>query len=269
MVEELIKKLLESGVHFGHQTQRWNPKMKRFIFGQRSGIYIIDLEKTVDFLSQAQEFCKDLATKGGRFLFIGTKKQAQIIVEEEAKKCGMFYIKNRWMGGLLTNFQTVRKSIQRLQDIEKMKEDGVWENLKKKEIARITKEQDKLLRDLGGIRDMFDLPDAVFIVDPKKEDIAVKEAQKLGIPIIAIVDTNCDPEVVDYPIPGNDDALKSIRLVTSYLSASIEEGRKQYLGSQEEAAKKEQAAKAKEASAEKKEAKPEEKEAASTSSTNE
>lgn len=232
MVEDLIKKLLEAGVHFGHQTKRWCPKMKRFIFGQRSGIYIIDLEKTVECLNQARDFARDTAVKGSRVLFIGTKKQAQVIVEEEAKRCGMFYVHNRWLGGLLTNFQTVKKSIARLQEIERMSGEAVWANLKKKETARLTKEREKLLHDLGGIREMTNLPQAVFIVDPKREEIAVREAKKLNIPIIAIVDTNCDPDFIDYPIPGNDDALKSIRFITSLIAQSVEEGRKEYMTSQ-------------------------------------
>ncbi len=228
MVDDLVKKLLESGVHFGHQTQRWNPKMKRYIFGQRSGIYIIDLEKTAENINYAKDFVRDVAAKGGKILFVGTKKQAQMIVEDEAKKSNMYYVKNRWLGGLLTNFQTVKKSIGRLEEIEKMSENGVWESLKKKEIARLTKEREKLLRDLSGIREMQDLPDVIFIVDPKRESIAVKEAKKLGIPIVAIVDTNCDPEVIDYPIPGTDDALKSIRLLTSIISESVREGYNEY-----------------------------------------
>lgn len=232
MVEELIKKLLEAGVHFGHQTKRWCPKMKKYIFGERSGIYIINLEKTVECLNLARDFARDMAAKGGNFLFIGTKKQAQMIVEEEAKRSGMFCVKNRWLGGLLTNFQTIKKSISRLKAIEQMSQNGVWENLKKKETARLTKEREKLLRDLGGIREMGKLPDAVFIVDPKKEEIAVREANKLNIPIVAIVDTNCDPDLIDYPIPGNDDALKSIRCIASLISESIIEGRKAYLTSE-------------------------------------
>lgn len=229
MVEELIKKLLEAGVHFGHQKKRWNPKMKKYIFGQRSGIYIIDLEKTAECINEACVFARDIAAKGGKILFVGTKKQAQIIVEEEAQKSGMYFVKNRWLGGLLTNFQTVKGSIGRLEEIERMKENGIWDNLKKKETAALLKEKEKLLRDLGGIREMKGHPDLVFIVDPKKEDIAVKEARKLNIPIIAIVDTNCDPEVIDFPIPGNDDALKSIRVITSLVSQSIMDGRKEFL----------------------------------------
>lgn len=228
MVEEVVKQLLEAGVHFGHQTQRWNPKMKKFIFGQRSGIYIIDLEKTAETLKNAQDFIKETTAKGGTVLFVGTKKQAKIIIEEEAKKCDMYYVTNRWPGGLLTNFQTVKKSLTRLENIEQMQHNGIWENLKKKEIARLTKEKAKLLRDLGGIREMQKTPSVVFIVDPKKEDIAVKEARRLGIPIIAIVDTNCDPDEIDYPIPGNDDALKSIRFITSMVGVSIAEGCKEY-----------------------------------------
>ncbi len=239
MVEELIKKLLEAGVHFGHQTQRWNPKMKKYIFGQRSGIYIIDLEKTVECLNAARDFVKEIALKGGRILFIGTKKQAQMIIEEEAKRSEMYFVKNRWLGGLLTNFQTVRKSIDRLKTIEAMSTNGIWQNLTKKEIARLTKEKDKLLRDLGGIREMRDLPEAVFIVDPKSEEIAVKEANKLKIPVVGFIDTNSDPDLIDYPIPGNDDALKSIQVVVSLITDSIIEGRKEYSTNQAIKTKKE------------------------------
>lgn len=231
MVEELVRNLLEAGVHFGHQTKRWNPKMKRFIFGQRSGIYIIDLEKTAECINQARDFAKDLAAKGGRFLFVGTKKQAQIIVEEEAKRADMMYVQNRWPGGLLTNFQTVKKSLARLREIEAMKENGIWDNLKKKEIARLTKEREKLLFNFGGILDMKNIPAAMFVVDPKREFIAVCEARKLNIPIVAIIDTNCDPDVIDYPIPGNDDALKSVKLIMSLVADSIIEGRKEYITS--------------------------------------
>ncbi|MBF0522614.1 MAG: 30S ribosomal protein S2 [Candidatus Omnitrophica bacterium] len=231
-MEDLIRTLLEAGVHFGHQTKRWNPKMKKFIFGQRSGIYIIDLEKTVENLNKARDFVRDVAAKGGRVLFVGTKKQAQMIVEEEAKKAEMFYVSNRWLGGLLTNYQTVRKSLDRLTEIEQMVTNGIWENLKKKETSRLTKEKEKLLKDLGGIREMKDIPQIVFIVDPKKEDIAVKEAKKLKIPIVAILDTNCDPDPIDYPVPGNDDALKSIRVITSLIVDSLLEGRKEYLTSE-------------------------------------
>ena len=244
MVDELIKRLLEAGVHFGHQTKRWNPKMKKFIFGQRSGIYIIDLEKTAECLRTAKDFVRGLAAEGKKVLFIGTKKQAQKIVEEEANRCGMFFVTHRWLGGLLTNFQTVRKSIQRLEEIEAMADNGVWENLKKKEIARLSKEKDKLLKNLGGIRQMNDLPAAVMIVDPKREHIAVREAVKLGIPIVAIVDTNCDPDPIQYPIPGNDDALKSIRFITSHIADSILEGTQEFLETQSVADKSAQEVKA-------------------------
>jgi len=232
MAEELIKQLLEAGVHFGHQTKRWNPKMKQFIFGQRSGIYIIDLEKTVECLNRAKDFLRDITSSGGKVLFIGTKKQSQMIIEEEASKSEMFYVHNRWSGGLLTNFQTVRKSITRLIEIEQMHENGVWENLKKKEIARLTKEKEKLLFNFGGIREMKGMPQAIFVVDPKKEEIAVREASKLGIPIVGIVDTNCDPDLIDYPIPGNDDALKSIKVVTTLIAESIRDGQKAFAQSE-------------------------------------
>ena len=238
MAEELIKKLLESGVHFGHQTKRWNPKMKKFIFGERSGIYIIDLEKTIEYLNHARDFAHEIAAKGGNILFVGTKKQAQEVVDEAAKKSGMFFVKNRWLGGLLTNFQTVKKSVERLKNIEKMSENGVFAKLTKKEIARLTKEKDKLLKDLSGIRDMGGLPQAIFVVDSKKEDIAVKEAKKLKIPVIGLIDTNCNPDLIDYPIPGNDDALKSIRFIVSLITESVVDGRKQFLTSGEIAEKK-------------------------------
>ncbi len=229
MVEEMIKKLLEAGVHFGHQTKRWNPRMKKFIFGQRSGIYIIDLEKTVDCIGKAKDFLRDTAAKGGKILFIGTKKQAQSILEDKAKECDMYYITNRWLGGLLTNYQTVKKSIDRLKTIEKMEEDGVTANLKKKELARLAIEKEKLLKNLGGIRTLGGVPDAVIIVDPKREEIAVKESVKLGIPVVALIDTNCDPTPIDYPIPGNDDAQKSINLIVSILVEGIVEGRRSFL----------------------------------------
>lgn len=229
MVDDLIKQLLEAGVHFGHQKKRWNPKMKKFIFGQRSGIYIIDLEKTAEYLNYACDFARELSSKGGNILFIGTKKQAQSSIEDEAKKSGMFYVQNRWLGGLLTNFQTVKQSIKKLKGIEKMEEDGTLMNLTKKEVSRLKKSKEKLMRDLNGIRDMNDHPQAVFIVDPKKEQIAVQEAKKLGIPIIAIVDTNCDPEDITYPIPGNDDALKSVRFITSLLAQSAADGKKAFM----------------------------------------
>ncbi|MBF0478642.1 MAG: 30S ribosomal protein S2 [Candidatus Omnitrophica bacterium] len=228
MIDEVIKKMLEAGVHFGHQTKRWNPKMKKFIFGQRSGIYIIDLEKTLACLNQAKDFARDIALKGGKIMFVGTKKQAQMTVEQEANRAEMYYVKNRWSGGLLTNFQTVKGSVARLREIDKMKENGVWDNLKKKEIARLTKEREKLLFNFGGILDMKDVPQAIFIVDPHKEQNAVREAKKLGIPVIAIIDTNGDPDDINFPIPGNDDALKSISLIANIVTESIVQGRNEF-----------------------------------------
>lgn len=229
MADEVLKKLLECGVHFGHQTRRWNPKMRRFIFGERSGIYIIDLEKTIEYLNTARDFVRTVAAKGGRILFVGTKKQAQDVVKSEAIRCEMPYINNRWMGGLLTNFQTVKRSIEKLKSLEKMEADGVFLNLTKKEVAQLNKERDKLMRDLGGIRDMKELPKAIFLIDSKREEIAVKESSRLKIPIVGLIDTNCDPDLIDFPIPGNDDALKSIRYVMSLVADSIVEGRKEFL----------------------------------------
>ena len=231
MTNELIKKLLEAGVHFGHQTKRWNPKMKPFIFGARSSIYIINLEKTAEYLNQARDFLHELSAKGGRILFVGTKKQAQDVVAQEAKRSDMFYVNHRWPGGLLTNFETSKKSLEKLFNIERILENGVASKLTKKEISLMQKEQVKLDRDLNGIRTMKVLPQAVFVIDPKKEEIAVNEARKLNIPVIAIIDTNCDPDMVDYPIPGNDDALKSIRLILSIITDSVMEGRKGYMTS--------------------------------------
>ncbi len=228
MTDELLKQLLEAGVHFGHQTKRWNPKMKRFIFGERSGIYIIDLEKTVDCLNKARSFLEELTSKGAVVLFVGTKKQAQDVIEQEAKRSDMFYINKRWLGGLLTNFQTVRKSINRLKEIEKMRDEGVFNNLTKKEVIRLTKEAEKLEKNLSGIKEMTHLPQAVFIIDSKKEEIAVAEAKRLSIPIVALIDTNCNPDFIDFPIPGNDDAMKSVKLVTSLIAESIIEGRKKF-----------------------------------------
>jgi small subunit ribosomal protein S2 len=229
MAEDLVKKLLEAGVHFGHQTKRWNPKMKKFIFGERGGIYIIDLEKTVEYLNCAKDFLYGVASKGGKVLFVGTKKQAQDIVQSAAQETGMFFVRNRWFGGLLTNFQTVKRSLNRLSEIEKMTESGLLDQLPKKEIARLTKEKEKLVYDLGGIREMTALPQAIFIVDSRKEKIAVHEANRLNIPIVGLIDTNCDPEFIDFPIPGNDDALKSVRFISSLLVESIQEGKKEYL----------------------------------------
>ncbi|NTV29090.1 MAG: 30S ribosomal protein S2 [Candidatus Omnitrophica bacterium] len=230
MSMELVKKLLEAGVHFGHQTRRWNPKMKKFIFGDRGGIYIIDLEKTADCLNLARDFVRDAAAKGGRFLFVGTKKQAQDVIREEASRCGMFYVNNRWMGGLLTNFETVKKSIRKLQDIERMEKDGTFAKLTKKEVSLLNKEKERLLNDLGGIREMTQSPDVMFVVDVKNEEIAVKEAIRLKIPIVAMIDTNSDPDPIAHPIPANDDAVKSIRLLTSMVVDSIIEGRKEFAG---------------------------------------
>jgi len=232
MTDEILKNLLECGVHFGHQSKRWNPKMKKYIFGERSGIYIIDLEKTRDCLNVAQDFVNDIAAKGGSVLFVGTKKQAQDVIASEATRVGMPHINRRWMGGLLTNFSTIAKSLQKLADIERMEENGVMENLKKKEVASLRKVKEKILRDLGGVREMGQVPQAVFVVDTKREEIAVREAIKLGVPVIGLLDTNCDPDLIDYPIPGNDDALKSIRIITTQLADAIMEGRKEYLESE-------------------------------------
>ena len=229
MTNELIKQLLEAGVHFGHQTKRWNPKMAPYIFGERNKVYIIDLEKTAECLQKARDFLKDLARKGGSVLFAGTKRQAQDICAEQAKNCGMYWVSQRWLGGLLTNYATIKKSIARLKGINKMQEDGSIKNFTKKEISLMMKERDKLEKNLGGIKDMERLPGALFVVDSKKEELAVAEARKLGIPIVALIDTNCNPELIDYPIPGNDDAIKSIRLVTSLIAESIAEGRKGFL----------------------------------------
>lgn len=226
MATELIKQLLEAGVHFGHQTKRWNPKMKPFIFGEKSGIYIIDLEKTQKFLDEARAFISEVASLGKSILFVGTKKQAQETIEAEARRCGAFYINNRWMGGLLTNFATIKKSIKRYKEIEQMEKDGVFERLTKKEIASLTKEKGKLVKNLSGIIEMERPPAALFIVDSKKEETAVLEAKRLGIPVLALIDTNCDPDLIDYPIPGNDDAIKSIKLVTSFIADSILDGRR-------------------------------------------
>jgi len=220
-----IKDLLEAGVHFGHQTKRWNPKMKPYIFGARNGIYIIDLSKTASLFNEAEAFVRDLAANGKTVLFVGTKRQAQDLVVEEAKRCGMFFVNQRWLGGLLTNFVTIQRSIARLRDLEAMAEDGRYDTFSKKEIARIEKEKRKLHKNLDGIRHMAKLPDAVFVVDTRKEKIAVDEARKLKIPVIGIVDTNCNPDDVDYVIPGNDDALRSIRLFLSRIADAAISGR--------------------------------------------
>jgi len=221
-----MKQLLEAGVHFGHQTSRWNPKMKPYIFGARNGIYIIDLQRTVKLFEQAYGFVRDVAANGGMLLMVGTKKQAQDAIREEAERCGMFYVNNRWLGGTLTNFQTIKQSIDRLKKCEETLEDPVMADaLTKKEMLGVQRERDKLLNALGGIKAMRKLPDVLFVIDPKKEDIAVKEANKLHIPVVAVVDTNCDPDLVDYKIPGNDDAIRAIRLFCASMADAVLEGK--------------------------------------------
>ena len=220
-----MKQLLEAGVHFGHQTRRWNPKMKRYIFTERNGIYIIDLQKTVKKVEEAYNFTKNLAAEGGRILFVGTKKQAQDSVKEEAQRSGMYYVNQRWLGGTLTNFETIQKRIKRLKDIEKMQENGTFDVLPKKEVVQLKKELERLEKFLGGIKEMKDLPDALFIIDPRKERIAVAEARKLNIPIIGIVDTNCDPDEIDVVIPANDDAIRAVKLLTSKMADAILEAK--------------------------------------------
>ncbi len=219
-----MKELLEVGFHFGHQTKRWNPKMKKYIFGSRNGIYIIDLQQSLKKLNEAYEFIRSTTAAGGKILFVGTKKQAQECIEEEATRCHMFSVTQRWLGGTLTNFKTIRLSIERLRELEGMKEQGVYEMHSKKEQARLDREMQKLEKYLGGIKGMEELPDAVFLVDPRKEQIAVREAMKLGIPSVAIVDTNCNPDDVDYVIPGNDDAIRAVRLVASKVADAVLEG---------------------------------------------
>ena len=235
-----MKQLLEAGVHFGHQTRRWNPKMKEFIFTERNGIYIIDLQKTVRLMDVAYNFVKNLALNGEKVLFVGTKKQAQESIADEASRCEMPYVNQRWLGGMLTNFSTIKKRIDRLFELEKMEEDGHFEVLPKKEVIKLKHEKDKLNKFLGGIRTMKELPSAVFVVDPRKEKIAVAEARKLEVPIIAIVDTNCDPDEVDYIIPGNDDAIRAVKLITSKIAEAVLEG-KQGLQEAEEAKKEQEA----------------------------
>ncbi len=220
-----MKQLLEAGVHFGHQTRRWNPKMKKFIFTERNGIYIIDLQKTVKKVEEAYYFVRDIAMENKPILFVGTKKQAQESIETEAKRCGMFYVSNRWLGGMLTNFKTIRSRVGRLNKIDAMETNGEFELLPKKEVIKLMHEREKLLKNLGGIREMKDIPGAMFIVDPRKERIAVAEARALGLPIIAIVDTNCDPDEIDYPIPGNDDAIRAVKLITAKMADAVLEGR--------------------------------------------
>jgi small subunit ribosomal protein S2 len=241
-----MKDLLEAGVHFGHQTKRWNPKMKEYIFGERNGIYIIDLNKTVKKFRDAEEFVTNLAADGRTVLFVGTKRQAQDVMAEEAQRCNMYFVNQRWLGGLLTNFTTIQRSLGRLRDLEAMVTDGRYDSLSKKEIARAEKEKRKLLKNLEGIRQMSRLPDAVFVVDTKKEKIAVDEARKLKIPVIGVVDTNCDPDEVNFVIPGNDDALRAIRLFASKIADAVMSGRsmRESRMAEEEAARAEEAAQA-------------------------
>ena len=220
-----MKQLLEAGVHFGHQTRRWNPKMAKYIFTERNGIYIIDLQKTVKKLDEAYNFVRDVAAEGGDILFVGTKKQAQESVREEALRCGMHYVNARWLGGMMTNFRTIRRRIDRMEQINKMREDGTFEMLPKKEVAKLELELEKLEKFLGGVKTMDKLPKAMFIVDPRKERIAVSEARKLNIPIVAIVDTNCDPDEIDYVIPGNDDAIRAVKLIAGAMADAVLEGR--------------------------------------------
>jgi small subunit ribosomal protein S2 len=220
-----MKELLEAGVHFGHQVKRWNPKMKKYIFGERNGIYIIDLQKTLKGLEEACRFVKETAMSNAPILLVGTKKQAQDAIQEESQRSSSFYVNQRWLGGMLTNFATIRKSIERLKTIEKMKEDGTYNALPKKEISILEKERAKLERNLTGIKEMNGIPGAIFVIDPKKEKIAIAEARKLSIPVVAVVDTNCDPDEVDYVIPGNDDAIRAIKLIASKIADSVIEGR--------------------------------------------
>ena len=227
----LMKNLLEAGVHFGHQTRRWNPKMSKFIFTERNGIYIIDLQKTVKQIEQAYDFVREIVADGGRVLFVGTKKQAQEAVETEAKRSGQFYVSHRWLGGMLTNYKTIRKRIERLKKLELMEEDGTFQRLPKKEVIKLRREAEKLEKFLGGIKEMDKLPDVLFVIDPKNEKIAVNEAKILGIPVIGVVDTNCDPDEVDIAIPGNDDAIRAVKLLTGTIANAIVEAKQ---GEQEE-----------------------------------
>ena len=230
-----MKHLLEAGVHFGHQTRRWNPKMAQYIFTERNGIYIIDLQKTVRKIDEAYMFVRDVALSGKSILFVGTKKQAQESIESEAKRCGMFYVNNRWLGGMLTNFRTIRTRIARLNEIDAMEQRGDFDVLPKKEVIKLIGEREKLEKNLGGIRNMKELPGALFVVDPRKEHIAVTEARILGIPIVGIVDTNCDPDEIDYVIPGNDDAIRAVKLIAGKLADAVLEGRQGEQDNAEEA----------------------------------
>ena len=220
-----MKQLLEAGVHFGHQTRRWNPKMAQYIYMERNGIYIIDLQQTVKKFDDAYEFVKSVAGEGKGVLFVGTKKQAQETIKEESLRCGMYFVNQRWLGGMLTNFKTIRKRVFRLKELEKMEQDGAFEVLSKKEVARLLNERERLERFLGGIKNMDKLPGAVFVVDPRKEKIAVAEARKLNIPVVAIVDTNCDPDEIDYVIPGNDDAIRAVKLISAKIADAVLEGK--------------------------------------------
>jgi len=220
-----MKQLLEAGVHFGHQTRRWNPKMKKYIFVERNGIYIIDLQKTVKKLEEAYEFMRQVGANGGKVLFVGTKKQAQDAIKEEAERSGNYYINQRWLGGTLTNFDTIKKRVARMKEIEKMEEEGIFDVLPKKEVMKLKKEHERLVKFLGGIRDMNELPDVLFVVDPRKERIAVAEARKLNIPIVGIVDTNCDPDEIDYVIPANDDAIRAVKLLTAKIADALIESK--------------------------------------------
>ena len=220
-----MKQLLEAGVHFGHQTRRWNPKMATYIYTERNGIYIVDLQKTVKKLEEAYNFVKDVAASGKTVLFVGTKKQAQEAIKEEATRCSMFYVNSRWLGGMLTNFKTMRGRVDRMNQLKKMEEDGTFDMLPKKEVIKLMHEQEKLEKYLGGVKDMKQLPGAVFVVDPRKEHNAIAEARKLKIPVVAIVDTNCDPDEIDYVIPGNDDAIRAIKLISSVMANAIQEGK--------------------------------------------
>ncbi|MEJ8554433.1 30S ribosomal protein S2 [Tepidibacter sp. Z1-5] len=229
-----MKQLLEAGVHFGHQTRRWNPKMSKYIFTERNGIYIIDLQKTVKKVEEAYRFVKEVAETGKPILFVGTKKQAQDAIKDEAERVGMYYVNERWLGGMLTNHKTIKNRIKKLVELEKMEEEGVFEVLPKKEVIKLKHEKEKLEKYLNGIKEMPELPGALFIVDPRKEKIAIQEAHRLGIPVVAIVDTNCDPEEIDYPIPGNDDAIRAVKLITAAMANAIVEGRQAIEEEQEE-----------------------------------
>lgn len=219
-----MKSLLEAGVHFGHQTRRWNPKMAEYIFTERNGIYIIDLQKTVVKIEEAYSFVEETVQNGGQVLFVGTKKQAQESIENEAKRCGMHYVNQRWLGGMLTNYKTIKKRIERLEELDRMEEDGTFDLLPKKEVIKLKNEREKLEKFLGGIRNMDGTPDVMFVIDPRKEKIAIKEAKILGIPVVSVVDTNCDPEEIDYPIPGNDDAIRAVKLLTETVANAVVNG---------------------------------------------